>query len=120
MASTTLTGEEWRNLCLVNVNQMQQFLQGIPGVTEGGLPGMSADHLLGSFNHIERLQQFLTAWSKAKPLVVSQPMTQAPVLQETAIETAANAPVKPKRKGGWPAGKPRGKKFKKPEAEQSQ
>lgn len=118
MASTTLTGEEWRNLCLVNVNQMQQFLQNIPGVTEGGLPGMSADHLLGSFNHIERLQQFLTAWSKAKPLVAEQPMTQAPAPQETAIETAADAPAKPKRKGGWPKGQPRGKK--KPAAEQAQ
>ncbi|MDE2096881.1 MAG: hypothetical protein KGL39_06500 [Patescibacteria group bacterium] len=112
MASTTLTGEEWRQLCLVNATQMHQFLTGIPGVNESGAPGLTADHLLSAFSHLERMQQFLTAWSKAR---APQPEVNAPAQQESA---PPNLETPPKRRGGWPAGKPRKPKVAEPEQAQ--
>lgn len=95
-----LTPEEWKQLVLLNAAQLQNWLQGIPGNTESGAAGVTADHLALVDGHLNRLRTFLRAWSVAKIDVPAQ--RSAPSQPATSTIDAAA-----KGKGGWPKGKKR-------------
>lgn len=110
---TILTPDEWKALCINNTGQLHGYLQSIPGVTEGGISGLSDQHLAMIDHHLGRFGAFLNAWKVARVDLpaAAQPQEAAP----QAEEPKPNGMKEPKRKGGWPKGKPRGKQ---PEAGQ--
>lgn len=95
-----LTPEEWKHLGVLNVVQLQNFLQSIPSNGETGVSGLTAGHMALVDDHIERLRTFLNAWARAK-LDLSLKTEAKPKAE------ASNGAVK---KGGWPKGKKRTRK----------
>lgn len=96
--TTSLTPEEWKQLCLLNVTQLHNFLQGVPAQTEGGVAGISDQHLALIEGHLQRGSAFLRAWQKSRPVI---PVAKA---DDQSKPVEANGV---KRKGGWPKGKKR-------------
>lgn len=112
--TTSLSPDEWKALCLTNVAQLHTFLNGIPPISEGGLSGITDQHMALIEGHLNRQSAFLNAWRRSKAVgtvaqAESQPEAPAPA-------QTANGAQAPKRKGGWPRGKSR--KAKQPEATQ--
>ena len=109
-STTQLSPEEWKQLCLLNCQQLQNFIGSIPPQIESGAPGLTADHLAMIDNHVVRARTFLNAWTRAKP-VVSTAEQQAQVMaQVPAIDAApaSNGAAEPQKgKGGWPKGRKR-------------
>lgn len=88
--TTTLSAEQWKALCLLNVTQLHNFLQSVPGYLEGGSPGMNAERMGAIGVHLEELGRFMGAWSKAKlPEAVAAPPSTA---SAEASEQEATAP----------------------------
>jgi hypothetical protein len=96
--TTQLTPEEWKQLALLNVQQLGSFLQNIPGNTESGSAGLTEQHLQLIGGHLDRFGSFLRAWSLAR--------VDVPPAVEVAEDDAAPETMTAK-KGGWPKGKPR-------------
>lgn len=97
--TTTLSAEQWKSLCLLNVTQLHNFLQAVPSNMESGAPGMDEARMGAIGNHLEELDRFMRAWSLTK-------LPQAEQTEEAPKAEAAEATEAPKR-GGWPKGKPR-------------
>lgn len=101
---TQLSPEEWKQLCLLNVAQLQTHLQNLPPVLEGGSSAMTAQQIDAIEAHLTRGRSFLNAWARSKPLQTA-PQQAKPDVKEVA--QAANGATPPKKRGGWPKGKPR-------------
>lgn len=99
------TPEEWKKLVLVNVKQLHDWLENVPGNTETGRAALTEEHLQLIGGHLSRTYEFLIAWSKSR---VDVPPTAVEMPEEAASQDEATEaePVEP-RKGGWPKGKPR-------------
>lgn len=101
-----LSPAHWRQLALLNVEQLHQFIASIPPIAESGQSAMTEELIATVDAHLAEQRAFLRAWRVAR-----SPQVVAP-----DAETKTNGAHEPvKRKGGWPAGKPR-----KPRAEASQ
>lgn len=99
-AFTTLSPDEWKQLCLLNVGQLQNYLLGIPALTESGASGMTDEHLAQIEAHVTRGQSFLIAWRKSS--------VGAARIEPPAAHAEGNgAEPTIKRRGGWPKGKKR-------------
>lgn len=106
---TQLTPEEWKSIVLVNFTQLTNWLQAIPGNTETGASGLTEERIQSIEAHLTRTATLLHGWSKAKLTI-----TEAPKAQAAAPAEQANGAAPPKRRGGWPAGKPRTRQAKAP------
>jgi hypothetical protein len=103
-----LTPEEWKQLCVLNVAQLQQFLQNIPSNTEGGTSGFTDEHMALIDGHLQRGRSFLRAWSLARVAVQgAQPQPAAPAQASEQPQPNGAAPA---RRGGWPKGRKRVRK----------
>lgn len=100
---TQLSPEEWKQLCLLNLAQLQTHLQNLPPVLEGGSSAMTAQQMQAIEDHLNRGRQFLNAWARAKLI---QPVVQPEIKPQEAVQ-AANGAAPPKKRGGWPKGKKR-------------
>lgn len=87
-----LSPDEWKQLCVLNCAQLQNYLNGIAPQTEGGASGLNAEHLALIDQHVARGRAFLNAWAASKP--VPAPPKAAVV----EIGNGAAAPEKAKRK----------------------
>lgn len=107
-----LKGEQWKQLAILNVAQLQNFLQSIPGNIESGASGLTDGQIALVEDHIAEMATILRAWRVSKGPVV-QPQQPA----ETVVQT--NGAAEPaKAKGGWPKGKPRTRQAKAPAVNQ--
>lgn len=104
-----LNPEEWKQLVLLNAAQLQNYLQTIPGSTEGGASGLTDQHMALIDGHIARGQLFMRAWAVSR--LTAAPQVDAPA---KAANGATNGAHEPTRKGGWPKGKPRTRQAKAP------
>lgn len=97
-----LAPAHWRQLCLLNAEQLHGFLSSIPAQTEAGASALTDELMAAIDHHVAEGRAFLTAWRKSRV-----PMMAAP--EPAKIEQkATNGAAEPKRKkGGWPLGKPR-------------
>lgn len=71
--STQLSPEEWKQLCLLNGQQLLNFLSGIPPQIESGAPGLTVEHMAQIDAHVARARNFLGAWLRSRPV---QPVDQ--------------------------------------------
>lgn len=116
--SIQLKGEQWKQLALLHVAQLSQYLQAIPGsIPETGLAGLTDSHLGMIDQHIQEAAMILGAWRRSRGPVIQQ-QSQAPAQDEAQGQpTATNgngAPPKPK--GGWPKGRKRTRQAPQPAA----
>lgn len=95
-----LAPADWRQLCILNVEQLHGFVSGIPAQTEKGDAALTDEHMALIEAHIGKGRAFLTAWRKSRV-----PMVAAPEASRVE-QKATNGAAAPKR-GGWPKGKPR-------------
>lgn len=103
-----LAPADWRQLCILNVEQLHGFVSGIPAQTEKGDAALTDEHMALIDAHVARGRAMLTAWRKSRV-----PMVAAP--EPARVEQKANGAAKPKGRGGWPKGKSR-----KPQAQVTQ
>lgn len=85
---------EWRVLFASSIARVTEFV--------GQNPSLTADNLKLMHEHLDRAKLIASAWAASTPQAVVREVAQ----------TMADAPVEvraeqPKRKGGWPRGKPR-------------
>lgn len=107
-----LAPADWRQLYLLNVAQLHDYVSSIPAHVEGGTSALTDEAMAFIDAHLDRGRAFLVAWRKSRvPGLAAQQPAQT---QQTA--NGQHAP-KPKKKGGWPLGKPRKAK---PQAEKRQ
>ena len=85
-----LSPEEWKQLCVLNINQLQTHLQNMPAVLEGGSSAMTAERIAEIETHLNRGRTFLNAWARSKAIQV-QPAAPVEV-------PAVNEPPRQKRK----------------------
>lgn len=108
-STAQLMPEEWKQLCLLNLGQLHTFLQSIPSATETGASNLTEQHVAMIEAQIGRTATFLNAWRRAR--IPGGVADQAAVREEAAAVPVAEKPASngaaPKRKGGWPRGKPR-------------
>lgn len=108
---TQLSPDEWKQLCLLNVNQLLTHLQNLPAVLEGGTSAMTVEQMSAIETHLARGKTFLTAWARSKPVQAQEVVpTTRDAIPASAIRLegeSANGAAPVKRRGGWPAGKPR-------------
>lgn len=83
---------EWRVLFASSVQRMQEFV--------GQNHVLSAENLPLLLDHLDRAKVLAVAWQRA---AVPAQSVEPPA---PAVKTETNGAA-PKRKGGWPAGKPR-------------
>lgn len=100
----SLDANEWRSMIIHNLQRGVEFVNGNGQITPDGIVAFSL--------HLDRIKVLVGAWHAAAP-PASPGQAQAPEAQPQ-VATQANGAV-PKRRGGWPAGKPR-----KPQAPQVQ
>lgn len=98
MAHISLSPDEAKTLCLLNVAQLQDYLSRIPAMVEGGSSGLTKEHVSFIETHIKRGNVFLAAWVQAKMPGTEQKAEPKPEVTNGAV---------PKKRGGWPKGKPR-------------
>lgn len=91
---TQLSPEEWKQLCLLNLAQLQTHLQNLPAVLEGGTSAMTAEQVSSIETHLNRGRTFLNAWARAKMV---QPVSQEQPAPQEAVQ-AANGATRVKRK----------------------
>lgn len=96
-----LAPADWRQLCILNVEQLHGFVSGIPAQTEAGLAALTDEHMALIDAHVARGRAMLTAWRKSRVPMMAAP---EPVRAE---QKATNGAAEPKKKGGWPKGKSR-------------
>jgi hypothetical protein len=65
------------------------------------IPGLTADNIGLIKGHLGRLDQFLAAWARSRPIEPEEKKAEP----EAPAEANGAAPVK--RRGGWPKGKSR-------------
>lgn len=105
-----LAPAHWRQLCLLNVAQLHDYISSLPAHVEGGGSALTAIEMAVIDAHLAEQRAFLTAWQKSRvPGLVVQPVPQ--------VQPAANGHATPKRKGGWPKGRKR-KPMQQPETTQ--
>lgn len=103
-----LKGEQWKQLALLHVAQLSQYLQNIPGSVETGAAGLTDQHLAMIDQHLQEGAMILGAWRRSRgPAVQAQPQPAAPVQAEAPAAPQGNGVIAPKGKGGWPRGKKR-------------
>jgi len=100
----SLNPGEWQALAITNANQLSHFLGTIQAPTEAAL--------LEIDGHLIRLRSFLQAWRRSVP---AASVAAAAPAQPAEAAPGSNGAAKPKRKGGWPAGKKRTPKPAQPE-----
>lgn len=96
--STQLSPEEWKQLCVLNCQQLVNFLSSVPAmglIEDVPVSGMTADRLVEIENHLVRGKQFLMAWARSRPVGVEQQ-------KEAKVETAQTNGSQPKRRGRPP------------------
>lgn len=86
-----LSPDEWKQLCVLNCAQLQQYLNGIAPQTEGGASGLTAEHLGLIEQHTARGHAFLNAWAASKAI-------PAPTPAVVDVTNGAARAEKPKRK----------------------
>lgn len=100
-----LKGEQWKQLALLHVAQLSQYMQNIPGSVETGAAGLTDQHLAMIDQHLQEGAMILGAWRRSRGPVVAQP--QPPAQTEARAPHPGNGATEPKGKGGWPRGKKR-------------
>lgn len=97
-----LAPADWRQLCLLNVAQLHDYVSSIPAHNEAGTSALTDEAIAVIDIHLERQRAFLTAWRKSR--VPGLAAVQPAPAQQTA--NGQHEP-KPKKKGGWPKGRKR-------------
>jgi len=97
-----LSPAHWRQLCLLNVAQLHDYVSSIPAHTEGGTSALTAAEMIVIDAHLAEQRAFLAAWSKSR-----MPAFVAPTPPAEAKAVQANGAEPVKRKGGWPKGRKR-------------
>lgn len=92
--TTSLFANEWRSLCVGSAQQLVNFFANLPHAT--------ADTVTALDEHVQRLRMFTQAWAATPPPFVPQHEPS-----ELNVVPQTNGASGPKRKGGWPKGKPR-------------
>lgn len=88
-----LSPDEWKQLCVLNCAQLQNYLTGIAPQTEGGASGLTPEHLALIEQHVARGKAFLVAWGASRPVIAPQPQEAKP-----AQPAANGAAVEPRAK----------------------
>lgn len=98
-----LAPAHWRQLALLNVAQLHNFIDGIPAQTESGISALTDEQIAVIDAHLDEHRSFLRAWrlSRMPQMAAQQP---APAPQQA---NGKHEPEPVRRKGGWPKGKPR-------------
>jgi hypothetical protein len=103
-----IDANEWRALFLENLQRTANFVSQNPSLTPESLKAL---HM-----HLDRSKMIAAAWCAAGlPPVAHAPAQQAAPSEPLRVEAIGAppptiqeaAPEAPKRKGGWPKGKPR-------------
>lgn len=85
----SIDAAEWRVLFSANIARLNEFIN--QNAT------LSAENLKALHEHMDRAKVLASAWAAATPQAVVEPIEAPAEVQQAAL----------KRKGGWPAGKPR-------------
>lgn len=93
----SLDASEYRALVIANLMRAQDFV--------GANGAVSAEHLKSFCEHMDRVKTLAAAWHFAAPPVTQAETTKAGVQEAAPATNGAHEPKK--RRGGWPAGKPR-------------
>lgn len=93
---------DWRQLVLLNLEQLHGFISEIHPMTEAGVSALTDQHMAIVEAHVARGQQLLGAWRKSRMPGLAAPVKPA---EAKAAQTNGAEPVK--RRGGWPKGKSR-------------
>ncbi|QPF87020.1 hypothetical protein IC762_12270 [Bradyrhizobium genosp. L] len=88
---------EWRVLFASSIARVNEFVNQNAALTPATLKAMH--------EHLDRAKLIASAWAASTPQAV--PQEAARDMAEAPVEVQANGSAPPKRKGGWPAGKPR-------------
>lgn len=91
----SIDAAEWKALLLDNLARAHQAVANSQGINPAGLVDLG--------QHLDRVKVLAAAWHASLPKA-------QPVAQDDPVTTpaAANGSAEPKkRRGGWPAGKPR-------------
>lgn len=113
-----LAPADWRQLCLLNVAQLHDYVSSIPAHNEAGTSALTDEAMVVIDAHLDRGRAFLTAWRKSRVPGMAAPAKPAERTISTAEimdgmqrqadqHAAKNGAVSTKKKGGWPLGKPR-------------
>jgi hypothetical protein len=98
-----LSPADWRQLLLLNVEQLHGYLSSVPPNTETGVSAMTDEIMAVVDAHVARGRDLLVAWRKSR-----LPGMAPARAQEAQQAVKTNGHVEPvKRRGGWPKGKPR-------------
>lgn len=106
-----LKGEQWKQLALLHVAQLSQYLQNIPGNIETGAAGLTDQHMAMIDQHLQEGAMILGAWRRSRGPVIPQPQVQ---VEAQAPATPTNGATEPKRKGGWQKGRKRSRQAAEP------
>jgi hypothetical protein len=96
--TVALTSNEWRSLIVCNLQEGITFTNGNGQLTAEGVSSFSA--------HLDKIKTYLHAWHASNPPQAAQG-EGAPQPQPEVPTPQANGAAPMKRRGGWPAGKPR-------------
>ena len=86
---------EWQAVCIGSAEQLAAFFR------SGAV--INAEQVKAVSDHLDRLRTFVGAWKASVPAQMAEP---AKVEEPKATAPVTNGAA-PKRKGGWPKGKPR-------------
>lgn len=94
---------DWRQLVLLNLEQLHGFISEIHPMTESGVSALTDEHMAIVGAHVARGQELLVAWRKSRMPGLAAPAkpAEAKAAQTNGVETAKA------KKGGWPKGKSR-------------
>lgn len=95
-----LDTSEWKALLLSNLARAHEFVN--------GRQAPNADAAAALFNHLDHIKSLVAAWQASQAPVEPPAVGEPKGVQGAANANGADAPSK--RKGGWPAGKPRKKR----------
>lgn len=99
-----LAPADWRQLCLLNIEQSHAFVTAIDPVNENGGAAITDQHMALIEEHFARQRAFLRGWKLSRiPQMAAPQPTQ---VQQQGNGKHVEAVAKPRR-GGWPKGKSR-------------
>lgn len=96
-ATLAIDQTEWRVLFASNIARVNEFVNQTVALTPESLAQLQ--------DHLERAKLLAVAWQRSSPAVAQGAVSQ-PAQAQPPIDPKANGEA-PKRKGGWPLGKPR-------------
>lgn len=95
-ASVRLTPEEYKAVCLKNIEQLYVFCQHL------GAP--TSEHFTRIDEHMARWRTFMESWALSVP---KEEASKEELKAEAPAEPVEADQAKSKKKGGWPKGKKR-------------